>query len=181
MIKNINPEELSEFERHQGRAPLILFASRRVFLIYSLVFALLISGAILAAHKSPINSAILIVIFSLPFCFFSIHAMTNGYRLKITEQGLALTRFSRTQTIRWADMREIRAGWSSALDPVQFGFNKKLFVHYRREAQDRSLIVWPIYFGISAAEMVDCILPYCADYPRLAEKLIADSSKSIVL
>src|SRR6202035_1103365 len=174
MTEDIKQQDILD-PAQQMSASLILFASKRIFFIYSLIFALLISIAVLSLHGSPIISVIMIAFFVMPFSFFALHLVTNGYRLEITDQGLALTYFARTQTIRWADVKDIRAGWIAALDAIPFGFNKKLFVRYRREGRDRSLTIWPIYFGISAREMTNFLVPYCRAYPKLIEALLADS------
>jgi hypothetical protein len=120
----------------------------------------------------------------LPFSFlqlFGFHLITNGYKLEISDQGLALTYFARTLAVRWADTKSIHAGWNSALDAIPFGFNKKLFVNYQKKTLDQSLTIWPMFFGISLRELVNLIRPYCSEYPKLIETMSADVENPITL
>jgi hypothetical protein len=145
-----------------------------------LSFALLIYGSFLDHNNNPIISSIAIFFFIFPFYFFAHHLVTNGYRLEITDQGLALTFFARTQRIPWADVKSIRIGWVAA-DGASIPFNKRLFVYYRKDGSDRSLAIWPLFFNLNAQELVDLILPHCSGYPKLVETLRADSKNGITL
>jgi hypothetical protein len=156
--------------------PTLLFASKRIFLIFWLLLAALILSQIWGFQKSPIMSTLLIAFFSLSFSFLSFHLFTNSYRLEISEQGLTLSDFFQTRTIRWADIKIIRVGWSWG-DGSSIPFNKRLFITYRKESRDTLQTIWPLWFGMSADQMVTNILPYCADYPRLIETLLADQKK----
>ena len=150
-----------------------LFASKRVFLIFWLLLAVLILSQIWGFQKSPVMSTLLIAFFGLSFSFLSFHLFTNSYRLEFSEQGLTLSDFFQTRTIRWADIKTIRVGWSWG-DGSSISFNKRLFITYRKESRDTLQTIWPLWFGMSADKMVTNILPYCADYPRLIETLRAD-------
>jgi hypothetical protein len=159
---------------------LTLFGSRRIFLIFSLFFALLIYGSFLNRHNNPIISSIAIFFFIF-FFYCSAHLLvTNGYRLEINDQGLALTFFGRTQTILWVDVKTIRVGWVAA-DGASIPFNKRLFVYFRKDGCDRSLTIWPLFFNVSAKELVRFMLPYCSKYPKLVETLCADSEDGVTL
>ncbi|WP_438277062.1 hypothetical protein [Nitrobacter sp.] len=126
---------------HTKCSPLVLFASRRVFSIFSFACLSLLLSSLLIKNSNPIMCGIMIFAFSLPFGFFGFHLISNGYRLDLTDGGLALTCFERTQTARWADVKSIRAGSS--------GFYKQLFVNYRERALDRSLTLWPVFFVLA--------------------------------
>jgi hypothetical protein len=154
--------------------PTILFGSKRIFLIIWLFLALLIVSQIWGFQKTPVMSTLMIAFFGLSFSFFSFHLFTNTYRLELSEQGLALGDFFQLRTIRWADIKTIRVGWSWG-DGSSISYNKRLFITYRKESRDTLQTIWPLWFGISADQMVTTILPYCADYPRLIETLLADS------
>src|SRR5437868_2218012 len=156
--------------------PTILFASKRIFLIFWLLLALLILSQIWNFQKSPVMSTFLIAFFGLSFSFLSFHLFTSSYRLELSEHGLTLNDFFQTRTIRWADIKVIRVGWSWG-DGSSIAFNKRLFITYRKESRDTLQTLWPLWFGMSADQMVTKILPYCADYPRLVETLLADSKK----
>jgi hypothetical protein len=134
-----------EDRSQEDRVPsLTLFASRRIFLIFSLSCALLIYGSFLGRNHDPIISSIAMFFFIFLFCCFAYHLVTKGYRLQITERDLALTFFARTQVIPWADVKSIRVGWAAA-DGVSIPFNKRLFVNYRKDGRDRSLSIWPLF------------------------------------
>jgi hypothetical protein len=150
-----------------------LFASKRIFLIFWLLLAVLILSQIWGFQKSPVMSTLLIAFFGLSFSFLSFHLFTNSYRLEFSEQGLTLSDFFQTRIIRWADIKTIRVGWSWG-DGSSIPFNKRLFITYRKESRDTLQTIWPLWFGMSADKMVSNILPYCADYPRLIETLRAD-------
>jgi hypothetical protein len=154
-------------------SPTILFGSKRIFLIFWLLLALLILSQIWSFQKSPVMSTFLIAFFGLSFSFLSFHLFTNSYRLEFSEQGLTLSDFFQTRAIRWADIKVIRAGWSWG-DGSLIPFNKRLFITYRKESRDTLQTIWPLWFGMNADQMVTTILPYCADYPRLIETLRAD-------
>jgi hypothetical protein len=151
-----------------------LFASKRIFLIFWLFLALLILSQIWNFQKTPVTSTLMIAFFGLSFCFLSFHLFTNSYRLELSEQGLTLRDFFQTRTIRWADVKTIRVGWSWG-DGSSIPYNKRLFITYRKESRDTLQTIWPLWFGMNADKMVTKILPYCADYPRLIETLLADS------
>jgi Bacterial PH domain len=166
----------------QARTPTtVLSGSKPILLIYSLAFAVLICGANLARHDSPILSTIGFVFIVPGFIFFVFHLFANRLRLEITDQGLTISQFFHARSIRWADIKDIRVGWTAAFDSISLPFNKRLFVHYRSSARDRSLTIWPVHFGISAGNMVQRMLPYCAQYPKLVETLIADSKDGVTL
>jgi hypothetical protein len=152
----------------------ILFGSKPIFLIFWLFLALMILTLIFSFQKSPVISTFGIAFFGLGFSFFSFHLFTNTYRLEIGEQGLTLGDFFQIRTIRWADIKTIRVGWSWG-DGASIPFNKRLFITYRKESRDTLQTIWPLWFGMSADKMVTKILPYCADYPRLIDTLLADS------
>jgi hypothetical protein len=154
-------------------ASTILFASKRIFLIFWLLLALLILSQIWSFQNSPVMSAFVIAFLGLSFSFLSFHLFTNTYRLELSEQGLTLSDFFQTRTIRWADIKTIRTGWSWG-DGFSIPLNKRLFITYRKESRDTLQTIWPLWFGMSADQMVTDILPYCADYPRLVETLLAD-------
>jgi hypothetical protein len=155
-------------------ASTILFASKKIFLIFWLFLALMILFHIWNFQEAPVVSSLMIAFFGLSFSFLSFHLFTNSYRLEIGEQGLTLSDFFQTRTIRWADIKVIRVGWSWG-DGSSIPFNKRLFITHRKESRDTLQTIWPLWFGMRADQMVANILPYCADYPRLIETLLADS------
>jgi hypothetical protein len=124
-------------------------------------------------REAPVVSSLMIAFFGLSFSFLSFHLFTNSYRLEIGEQGLTPSDFFQTRTIRWADIKIIRAGWPWGDGSI--AFNKRLFITYRKERRDTLQTIWPLWLGMSADKMVTNIVPYCADYPRLIETLQADS------
>jgi hypothetical protein len=134
----------------------------------------------LGRHNNPVISSIAMVSLFFPCYFFTYHLVTSGYRLEISDQGLALTFFGRTQTVLWADVTRIRVGWVAA-DGASLPFNKRLFVFFQRDGRDRSLTIWPLFFNIPPQELVDLILPYCSSYPKLVESLRADSKTGVIL
>jgi hypothetical protein len=158
----------------------ILFASKRILLIFWLFLALLILTQIWNFQKSPIISSFLIAFFLLSWSFLSFHLFTNSYRLEISEQGLTLRDFFQIRTIRWADVKVIRVGWSWG-DSFSIPFNKRLFITYRKESRDTLQTIWPLWFGMSADHMVITILPYCSDYPRLIETILQDSKNGAII
>ena len=121
-------------------------------------------------------STFVIAFLGISFSFLSFHLFTNTYRLELDDQGLTLSDFFQTRTIRWADIKTIRVGWSWG-DGSSIRHNKRLFITYRKGSRDTLQTVWPLWFGMNADQMVANILPYCADYPRLVETLLADSKK----
>jgi hypothetical protein len=152
----------------------ILFGSKRIFLVFWLFLAVMILTLVWSFQKSPVISTLGIILFGLSFSFFSFHLFTNSYRLEISEQGLTLSDFFQTRTIRWADIKTIRIGWSWG-DGASLPYEKRLFITYRKESRDTLQTIWPLFFGINADRLVADMLPYCADYPRLVETLQADS------
>jgi hypothetical protein len=155
-------------------ASTVLFASKRLFLILWLLLALLILFQIWNFRKTPIMSSFVIFFFGIGLSFLSFHLFKDRYCLEISEEGLTLSDFFQTHAMRWADVKTIRVGWLWA-DGSSISFNKRLFVTYRKDGRDFFQTIWPLWFGISADQMVANILPYCADYPRLVETLLADS------
>jgi Bacterial PH domain len=176
----IGQDDIQDHSQQAGVPSLTLFASKRIFLIFSLSFALLIYGSFLGRNSNPITSSIAIFFFIFPLYFCAHHLVTNGYRLQITDRGLALTFFARTQVIPWADVKSIRVRWAAA-DGVSIPFNKRLFVNYRKDGRDRSLSIWPLFFNLSAQALVELMLPCCGEYPKLVETLRADSKDGITL
>jgi Bacterial PH domain len=152
----------------------ILFGSKPIFLIFWLFLALLLLTLIWSFQKSPVMSALGIIFFGLSFSFSSFHLFTNSYRLEISEQGLMLSDFFQTRTIRWSDIKTIRIGWSWG-DGYWIPYEKRVFITYRKESRDTLQTIWPLFFGLSANRLVADMLPYCVDYPRLVETLLADS------
>ncbi|MEA2916476.1 MAG: hypothetical protein QOJ15_8557 [Bradyrhizobium sp.] len=152
----------------------ILFGSKRIFLVFWLFLAVMILTLVWSFQKSPVISTFGIILFGLSFSFFSFHLFTNTYRLEISEQGLTLSDFFQTRTIRWADIKTIRVGWSWG-DSASLPYEKRLFITYRKESRDTLQTIWPLFFGTNAKRLVADMLPYCADYPRLVETLLADS------
>jgi hypothetical protein len=162
------------------RVPTVLFGSKRIFLIFWLFLAVLILTQFLIFEKSPFMATALTFFFGLGFSYLSFQLFTNRYRLEISETGLTLMDFFQTRTIRWADTKVIRVGWSWG-DDYPVPFNKRLFVFYRKESRDRIETIWPLWFGMSADQMVTIILPYCVYYPRLVETLRGDSKQGATL
>jgi hypothetical protein len=161
-------------------APLILFASRLVLLVYSVFFALIVGIAILARHSHPIFSFFTILFFAPAVVFYLFHMLRGRYFLKVTEDSLELTAFARSMTMRWTDIKSIRLGWAWA-DNATLSVNKRMFITFRKGSHDQSFTIWPIYFGLSARELVDRLRPYCADYPKLIDMMLADVEDGIVL
>jgi Bacterial PH domain len=157
-----------------ARSPKVLFASKRIFAILWLFLAILILSQFWNFEKSPVMASLLTFFFGLGFSYLSFQLFTNRYRLEISETGLTIMDFFQTRTIRWADIKTIRAGWSCG-DDYPIPFNKRLFVTYRKESRDRVETIWPLWFGMNADQMVTTILPFCANYPRLIETLRSDS------
>ena len=157
-----------------------LLASRRIFLIILLSLVLLTYGSFLGRHNNPVISSIAIFFFIFPLYFSAHNLVTSGYRLEITDRGLALTFLARTQTILWTDIKTIHVGWVAA-DGAPLPFNKRLFVYHRKDGRDRSLAIWPLFFNVSAQELINLMIPYCSDYPKIVETLRADSINGVTL
>jgi Bacterial PH domain len=171
--------ERSSNSVYEKMTPLILLPSKRVFLAYNFAFAALGVVAACLIQRSPITATACLLISVPCVAFFSFHLLPGRYQLKLTEDGIEITAFGRTKTIRWSEINRARVGWTAAEATARL--NKRIFVFYRTGSLDQSIAIWPSYFGLSAHKFVALMLPFCKDYPRLVDALNVDDEDGAII
>ncbi|MEO6945983.1 MAG: hypothetical protein ABI146_07620 [Nitrobacter sp.] len=147
--------------------------SKRYFFFMGAVSMLFLLEGILHIEKRPITSTLMILFGILGLLFAIIVLLKNSYQLELTNDGLALKFGSNQRTVPWADIKTIRVGWFDT-GSAHWLRSRRLFINYGKNAKNQIMTISPVMFGVSANALVDAMLPFCKDFPRLTNAMTAD-------